>query len=288
MFAVLGALLIRIAPLWVDQPDAVVRYWQRAYEGPAQREYVIDEIKRFLPMALELLASAARTEDVDVHGVFRFLELNHEKRDSIDILLWGPHSVFLPYGDQRVFIDFAWVLRLLFNAFFDVQMEDQNFKGDALEKIVRAGASVLPIAECKSAGGTRRQVDAAFKLGTTLVIVECRAVARSFGVERGDPKAIAYRIQRCEGALIDADEKARWLASNPVGTNYDVRAYAKILPVGVTPFAEYIPTLDPHYWIAPKLPRVMAPYELKRALSDGTLVEAGENSPAAVSLSATG
>jgi hypothetical protein len=285
LLAVLSALLVRIAPLWVDHPDAVVRYWQRAYEGPSQREYVLDEITRFLPTALEHLGSPAKAKDINVNGVFAFLELNSAKRDLIDILLWGPHSVFLPYSDgERVFVDFAWITRLLFNAFFDVQMEDQNFKGAALEKIVRAGTSVLPIAECKALGGTRRQVDAAFKVEHTLVIVECRAVGRSFGVERGDPKAIAYRIQRSEAALRDADEKARWLAANPVGTNYDVRGYAKILPLGVTPFAEYIPTLDAHYWITPELPRVMAPYELKLALSDGTFAKAGETSPAVVML----
>jgi hypothetical protein len=272
--------------LWVAHSDAVVRYWQRAYEGPSQRSYVISEIRRFLPSALEYLGSKDDTANVDVEGAFRFLELDASKRDSIDILLWGPHSIFLPYGDDRVFIDFAWTGRLLFNIFFEVQMDDQNFKGDALEKLVRKGASVLPTGECRSLSGARRQIDAAFEIRDTLIIVECRAVARSFGVERGDPEAIAYRVQRCEKALNDIDEKARWLAANPVGTNYDVRKYARILPIAVTPFAEFVQTLESSHWIAPLLPRVMAPHELRQALSDGTLAKVALSSPAVVRLAA--
>jgi len=284
VFAVLGALLLRVIPLWASHPQAVYRFWQRAYEGPLKREDVVSEIRAVLPAALEHLGSAAKPEHVDVDGTFRFLELTTEKRDSIDILLWGPHSIFLPHGPDRVFVDFAWVGELLFNLFFDVRMDDQNFKGDALEKIVRAGESVLPVGECRSLGGTRKQIDAAFKVGDTLLIAECRAVARSFGVERGDPEAINYRIKRCEAALRDADDKAGWLAANPIGTNYDVRPYKRILPVGVTPFTEYIPTLAPAWWITSALPRVMTPAELKKALSDGTFARAAGSRPAAVTI----
>jgi len=286
VLAVLVSLLMRIPLLWADHPDAVIRYWQRAYEGPNTRGYVKSEIRTLLPSALRYLGIIQDPDGVDIDSAFRFLELDASKQESINLLLWGPHSVFLPHGCDRVFVDFAWITRLLFNMFFEVHMDDQNFKGDALEKLVRRGASVLPTCECRSDGGTRKQIDAAFEVEDTLVIAECRAIARSFGVERGDPEAIAYRSRRCEKALHDIDEKARWLAENPTGTNYDVRKYSGILPIAVTPFAEFIPTLNGDYWITERLPRVMAPHELREALSDGSLAKAAHASPIVVKLDA--
>jgi hypothetical protein len=185
--------------------------------------------------------------------------------------LGGPHSLFLPLNDDRFFIDYAWVQRVLYNLFFNIRVSDQNFKGDALEEIVHRRRSVLPTGPCLALNGESRQVDAAFEVGDSLVIVECRAVARSFGVDRGDVRAIQFRTELVDRTLNDIDEKARWLAANPVGTNYDVRKYKSIIPVGVTPFVEYMPSLDPFYWLNEKTPRVLTPFELKNALDDGTL-----------------
>jgi hypothetical protein len=58
-----------------------------------------------------------------------------------------------------------------------------------------------------------------------------------------------------EKALQDINDQARWLAARPVGRNYDVSAYRTILPVGVMPFREYMPSRDPHYWNSSRPPR---------------------------------
>jgi hypothetical protein len=280
VFAVLYALLLRLAALWSDRPEGVAHYWQRAYEGPALRQNVINEIQRWIPAVTEY--AGINVDNAEVASAFEYLELTAKKRNEISVLLWGPHSVFLPFGQDRVFIDFAWVLRFLFNLFFGVQLADQNFKGDALEYLVRRGRSVLPTKACKAEDGSARQVDGAWKLGTTLVIAECRAVARSFGIETGDSRAIAYRIDACERALRDAEDTARWLAAHPVGTNHDILSYKNILPIGVTPFVEFIPKLDPSWWLTDRLPRVMTPEELTTALDDDTLKNAARSSPAVV------
>ena len=117
------------------------------------------------------------------------------------------------------------------------------------------------------------------------MIAECRAVAMSIAFERGDPKALEKRRSVVEKALQDIDDKALWLATWPVGKNYDVSAYRIILPVGVTPFREYTPSRDPHYWISSWLPRVLSPDELLAEIDSGAVPKLAAGCPSSVQIS---
>jgi hypothetical protein len=165
-----------------------------------------------------------------------------------------------------------------------VNLADQNFKGAALEVFTHRGSSVLPTGELHGADGTSRQIDAAFALGDTLAICECRAVGRSLAVEKGQLRALAKRKEAIEQALSDIDEKANWLVSHRVGSNYDVRPYQWILPIGVTPFKEFIHSRESRYWIDEQLTRVLSPGELQHALENGALLAAAARSPNRVRL----
>jgi hypothetical protein len=279
VFAVVGALFWRVLFMWREDSSTIHRHWQRAYEGPYTRSYVVEEIKTFLAPAIRWLGLPIKEEEVDIMQPMQFLELNESHGKEINLRTRGPVSLFLPYGEDRLFIDYCWVLDLLYNLFFDVVPADQNFKGDALEEIVRQGKSALPVRRCKSLSGEERQVDAAFDLGSLLVIAECRVFARSFGVDLGDSQAIRYRSDRIEAALREVDSKANWLARNPKGTNYDISHFGSILPVAVTPFVEYIPSEAPFYWLEEGVPRVLTPEELRDLLKGGRLLEIAAASP---------
>ncbi|MBZ5694714.1 MAG: hypothetical protein LAN36_05070 [Acidobacteriia bacterium] len=278
LMAVINALSLRVVHCWNEDRSYLLRTWQRGYEGPYAKDYVEREIRHFLPFSVKALKLPVDAGDIDVLATIGYLELREDKRARIDPSTAGPHFVFLPHGD-RLFIDYAWIHRLLHNLFYGVQLDDQNFKGDALEIAVRAGHSALPIGPCKALSGEQRQIDAAFIRGDTLVIAECRAFAYSFGIERGDPIAIRYRTQKLEKALNDIDHKARWLAGNPRGTNYDIRKMRRIIPIAVTPFVEFIPSTHSHYWLSEQLPRVLTPFELRQALSENTIEKIAEYSP---------
>jgi hypothetical protein len=276
--AVMGALCWRVAYVWQTNKFRTLHYWQRSYEGPTKKDLIIQEIYSFLPISIQMLELGLNPKEVDVAAVVRFLELRQEKQNGIDLLLGGPHWMFLPYGDDRVFVDYAWIPQFLYNLFYGVELSDQNFKGEALEKLVRSGASVLPAGPCRALNGQSKQIDAAFDLGETLVIAECRAVGRSFGVDRGDPRAIAFRLERVDQTLRDVDEKAHWLAANPRGNNYDIRRFRRILPIGVSPFVELIGSTNPRYWIIEGFPRVLTPSELKEVLNSSKLKLAASES----------
>jgi hypothetical protein len=166
----------------------------------------------------------------------------------------------------------------MYHLFFGLDVPDQRFKGALLENLVRRGHSALPMGEIKAPDGSGRQIDAAFALGDTLVIVECKALGRSLGFERGDRRAIEFRNRKLDGFLRDVDDKARWLAAHPGGPTqaYTLQSFRRIVPVVVTPFAEYIPSLEPRYWLVEDLPRVLTPSELKDALDEGRLQAAAE------------
>ncbi len=279
VLVIIAALCYRVFFSWGNTGGAAIfHYWQRAYEGPYLRSFVLDEIEAWLPEGAGILGvDPGMFNSADVHKGFEYLELKVQDRSGIDLAYPGPHYMFLPYGSDRVFIDYAWVGRRLYDFFLGLNLPDQNFKGAALERVVRFKESVLPIGPCKSTSGQEKQVDAAFAIGRRLVIVECRAVGKSVAFDRGDPQAIGYRNQLLERTLGDIDAKARWLADNPVGANYDIRGFEEILPVGASPFVEYIPSLDSRYWVNPKLPRIMTPVELRDALEDGTIAAASPN-----------
>jgi hypothetical protein len=122
--------------------------------------------------------------------------------------------------------------------------------------------------------GESKQIDAAFCYQDCLLIAECKAFARSFGIDRGDPESLRFRLRKLNQALSEADKKARWLAATPIGTNYDVSRYRAIIPIVVTPFCEYIPSLDSWYWLTPEIPRVLSPPELTESVSNSAAIEA--------------
>lgn len=286
--AVIDALRARAFQGW--QNTGYLRgfhYWQHAYEGPYLLNDIINEIREFLPSAVRHMEFGIDADDIDISGVINFLGLNEKKRKIIDPLLIGPHSIFLPLNNKSFFIDYAWIERILYNLFFGVNPVNQNFKGEILEKIVHRNSSALPTGPCCSLDGTRRQIDAAFEIEDVLIIVECKAVGKSFGFERGDFEAVAYRNRIIETALQAIDEKGRWLAANHVGKNYNIQKFKKILPIVVTPFIEYIPSLNLHYWLSEDLPRVMSPRELQKALEKGIFKEIAMRSPNSIFVDAT-
>lgn len=268
VLSVMAALASRVLQIWLAEPSRTMHYWQRAYSGPDKIDFMIEEINTFLPAGIAVLGTTLDASAVDVEKVFQFLLLTQPKRDFIDVGLAGPHSMLLPFGEDRIFVDYAWCHRFLYNIFFGIKVDDErDFKGEALERLVHRGQSALPIIPCRADDGSQKQIDAAFALGDALVICECKAVWRSLGIERGNHDSIAYRDREVvERSLTEADAKAGWLKAHPHGSNYDVTGYRSIIPLGVSPFVEYIPSLNTRYWLKEGLPRVLAPHELEEFL----------------------
>ena len=280
VLAVVAALSFRVFYSWYQTGGmSFFRYWQKAYEGPCPRKSVREELVSLLPIACKTLGiqkSAIASNEFET--AMKFWTLDIPNRKDIDLAYSGPHQVFLPVQSDKVFIDYAWILRRLYDLFVGISIPDQNFKGDALESVVRKDKSVLPTKPCKTRSGEKCQIDYAVARGSHLVIAECKAVGRSIAFDRGDPQAIKYRTDNVvERGLYEVDRKARWLAAHSVGTNYDVSQYSHILPVVVSPFVEFIPSQDTRYWVSKDIPRILTPTELENLLNDLSPITNGYN-----------
>jgi hypothetical protein len=275
VLAVVAALLLRVFYIWQQTGiGAFTKFHQRAYEGPCRKKFILDQITLFIPVACKTLGihkSAISSEEIK--NAIEFWELDVSNRTDIDLAYSGPHHLFLPIQNDQFFIDYAWIFRRLYDLFVGVWMPDQNFKGNALENAIRKGKSILPFKPCRTSAGEERQIDYAVARGSHLVIAECKAVGTSIAFDRGDPQAIKHRTDNVvELALSQIDAKAAWLATHPVGTNYDITAYDYILPVAVSPFVEFIPSQDTRYWVSKDIPRVLTPEEFEHLIDDSAAI----------------
>lgn len=268
--AVVAALSFRVFNSWYQTRGiSFFRYYQRAYEL-CKVDFIRDEIIYYLPEACRILEiDKSSISYNEIQDAIKFWALDESNRNNIDLSYSGPHYIFIPIQNGQVLVDYAWIVRRLHDLFLGINIRDQNFKGKALENIVRKSKSALPTGPCKSFTGERRQIDYAFPLDDYLVIAECKAVSMSIGFDRGDPKAIKYRTDKVvERGLREVDEKARWLSRNPTGTNYDVSKYNYIVPLAISPFIEFIPSRHIYYWLSKEIPRVLTPVEFGKFISD--------------------
>lgn len=271
VLAVIAALSLRVEhSLLQTRGTSFFRYFQRAYVGPETLKSIREAILSLLPDASKTLGidEAAVAAD-ELQTALDFWTLDDSNRKAIDLSYSGPHYLLLPVRQDSVFVDYAWIVRRLHDLFHGISIPDQNFKGDALETLVRRTQSVLPTNPCRTDKGQSRQIDYAVACGSHLVIAECKAKCMSFAFDRGDPTAIKHRTSSVvERGLSEVDDKAKWLAAHPLGTNYDVSGYDYILPVVVSPFVEFIPSQDTYYWISRDLPRVLTPKEFEELLNN--------------------
>ncbi len=84
---VVAALCQRVFTIWTEtEGKSIFRFWQRAYEGPYTRKYVIDEIQAFLPLAQKLLGIRKKHIDQkELHKAIHFWELDEIKRQGMDL-----------------------------------------------------------------------------------------------------------------------------------------------------------------------------------------------------------
>jgi hypothetical protein len=88
VIGLIGALHYRVWYIWREtDSQGIFKYWQRAYEGPFEKEYITQEIEVSLRPAVEFYSLEINPKEIDIPATVRFFELNDTKRDIIDVLL---------------------------------------------------------------------------------------------------------------------------------------------------------------------------------------------------------
>jgi hypothetical protein len=243
----------------------------RGYQGPYLEGEVLSEIVHYKKVAfLELGLSKEEEEKVNIKEGYDFLRL--ENRNIIDLLFSAPMKLFLPVSEDRVIIDYSKISQILDDLMFEVRINNENFKGELFELITNKSISILPTNLCKSFNNSTKQVDYAMSVNGILVICECKLKENSIGYYKGNIESIQQRrLNVIEKSINEVNEKALWLAQNPIGKNYDVSMYKFILSVGLSAFKEFTPSKNKRYWISDTIPRVLTIEEFNE-LVGGELV----------------
>jgi hypothetical protein len=116
------------------------------------------------------------------------------------------------------------------------------------------------------------QADCSLLIGPVLVVIEAKAYSVPNRYDRGDYSAIRTRMEYLDGWLSQVDRLSQNLATNPVGSNYDLREYrvSHVLGIICTPYTEFIPSRASSYFLESSTPRVATAQEIREFLVKST------------------
>lgn len=266
---------------WVNpSSNELIRFFKRAYVGFSSKKEMLDDMKLTIPKISSHIGIKSSDIDCDeIEKGFEFWELHDSKRENISVRMGGPHYAILPIknNDKNIIVDYAWIYERLRYLFVGVELKDQIFKGDLLEKYITVKKSTLPQSPCISLDDTKKQIDYSFEIDDVLIICECKVVSYSLSFYKGEKKALDFRTDKINNALIQLDDKVKWLKRNPIGKNYNISKFKKIISVIISPFVEYIPSLDEKYWLDKNIPRILTPLELKEITDNKNILNTSFN-----------
>lgn len=196
--------------------------------------------------------------------VVDFLTLDERKQHMIGLWSHGPRYVIIKLGDGY-FFDFSSWFMIFKNLFFGLRNYDPNSKkGGEFECTFGEYAKsksfdVVMQSRKISSNGSEREVDVAVRIKDALYIFECRASERPLDFAIGKPKTIKSRIDDLNAKLDRAHTLVNFIKLNKVGGNYDFSWANEIYGAVVSPYIEWIWTMDPYLWTnVPTFPRIMS------------------------------
>lgn len=202
-----------------------------------------------------------------VDRVIDFLTLDEKKQSLVGLWSFGPRFAIIKCG-VNYFCDYSAWLAIFRNLFFGLRNYDPNSqKGPQFEYtfggLARSNSFDVVMQSTKiRANGLEREVDVAIRIKDTLFLFECRAFERPLDFLIGKPKTISVRTDDMNEKLSQVTTLVDFIKSNRVGDNYDFTWAKSIHGSVVSPYIEWIWSLDKHLWTEiPTFPRIMSPTE---------------------------
>jgi hypothetical protein len=254
---------------------------QRAYQHFTSRDQYVEELislSQYKDMRLPSL-DGYRLESGEVAHMLRELSLDDKNRGEINLTTRGPRPIIFPSRKGQFVLDYAAILpRLASQTHFiigDLEGKGLLFEASVKQKAKNEGMSLWDIPkQLKHSDGTSRNVDLAFYLNNILFICELKSINKSFAFEIGNIQALNFRQTKLISALAEADDKARWLQTRRIGSNYKIPdSVDALVPLVVSLFVEYIWSTDNNLWLTENIPRVCLPSELEELVKDESLAE---------------
>ncbi|MGX7003207.1 hypothetical protein [Caballeronia sp. KNU42] len=193
-----------------------------------------------------------------------FLTLDEEKQPLVGLWSHGPRYVIIKFGDSY-FCDYSSWFIIFKNLFFGLRNYDPNSKkGGEFEYAFGEYAksksfNVIMQSRKITASGGEREIDVAIRIKDSLYVFECRAFERPLDFAIGKPKTIKARINDLKSKLDQVHTLVDFIKINRLGENYDFSWAKEIYGAVVSPYTEWIWSLDRYLWTdMPTFPRIMS------------------------------
>lgn len=211
------------------------------------------------------------------HLVFKLLTSDNTPPRDIELWTGGPRKVIYPTEKNEGIIDYSGLSFVLSTFMFPISRLDgeagnkrsHHFERKTIDFIKNdvdkshfwiGQREIFNLSKTKS-----KEIDASFYIDNILFIVECKSVNVSFGFEMGGKKALDYRKNKNIDALNQVEQKVQFLIENKDNLNIPLPETVEyIIPVVVSPFAEYIWERDKELFISEELPRILTIEELAK------------------------
>ena len=240
-----------------------------------QRSYAVvslsfeDLCKRILSHVKELSSDLNIDRELfekDLPNILNFYSLTLEKQEKISIWSQGPRPIIMPYKNSYI-IDISGILNIFNNIFFGLR-EDTQLRGNEFERLARKavtdkGYNLLPNRILRYSKNNYRETDLAIRIGTTLILVDCRSIERPINLFLGKPSALQNRINLIEGKFKQISTILEYIKKHPSGQNYDFSWATEVFSIAITTDPEWIWTEDKDYWLDNiPIPKIMSLEEL--------------------------
>ncbi|HDK26448.1 MAG TPA: hypothetical protein ENG48_05075 [Candidatus Atribacteria bacterium] len=209
-----------------------------------------------------------------INKIFKYLTC--ERNAPRDISLWtrGPRKIFYPIDNNRGIIDYSGMLSVLETLMLPLSRLDgeagnkrsihfENETNDLVKKTFGLDCYWIGQKKINNGKGEEREIDSSFFIREFLFLLECKSVNVSFAFDMGDKRALEFRKEKIKRAFDELNDKVDFIVKNRKCLSYPIPQNIKyIIPIVVSPFAEYIWEKSDNLFISENLPRVLTPNEL--------------------------
>jgi Nuclease-related domain len=270
-----------------SHPQAAIQFLQRGYMVTTSDEAYAAALSD-VAEGYRTYASQVAKKDICPAAawitVSRVLEqLTYTEDDLRQINLWdrAPHKLVVRAGEYAMW-DMSSLPLILGASLATIgsysgvtgEVKGKNFE-EEVEELLRHQAE-LRVWRCREklkAKNGEREIDASFIAGDVLWVVECKAYATNYRIERGDYAALKGRWRTLQKDLEQARTLARFIEENHSGQRWQLPPEVKRIEYCVcTPLAEHMQELGNAYWLSPDVPRVCLPRELVKFATASTVL----------------
>ncbi len=207
---------------------------------------------------------------IDYNIILNKFLLSKENKNEIDLWTRGPKKILYQLSQNQMVFDFTGLADIISYITKELTMVDGEVGNkramtfeDELIKELKVNFNETDIWVCKKeieSKEGKKEIDGSFIIGDVLFLLEAKAVNVSFGYDKGDKKALEFRINKMKSAINELKSKCDFIKKNTNTISPIIPKKVKyICPIVISSYPEYIWEKSESLFISieQKLPRIL-------------------------------